>query len=663
MDHSVPSPSSNKTKLEKRKTTSSEDSSGCSRILIGLRRRRKRIQHPRTRFTRSWVKSQNFEEIPKNKTYADWLCDSSDSATMIQLSKTLTRSQSLTGSITASKSEVIDIEPPLRWIDNTEAKNSVIVALSAFYAMVMTIFALVFELSHLLAAERKRTIDTKDMLFGMYMYGISIIFLFYCYVVLLLHPRWKQTLKKFKICIKISKVSSSESSQSLDDHSYADATIYRKVTHDSPSAGSLFLRLGAVVFGLIGTVYHSFNAFLCTGNSEECQKLQVTMDVFSIVFIFTQMHFVFCNWKISITGSQTIARFGTMHLVAANLWTWIRYILIEEGVMDREIREIFSKEGNENATPKHATFSGSMTIAHHHHTRYCEGSECILGSLSEIMYTSMVEYSLIGAAVMFIVWRNIDHVKEPTVYVRRKHQIRMDCSKTTSGLFFGLAFLAGTFTSMAVYYGYTILGLTHVAAMVFGVTDIAQYIIASFGCVYALYQMRNLRYYNEYDTNGRRKVNPNPSQELLDMILLSLGMAGEMIYSVAGLVGLTGDGNWNKLSIILLAVHITRICQVGLQSSLIYIAGKLRIQGDDELREKQPGKQAITFLLIANIAMFLMNLLESEKAGVSEAVVNFYGKKSWVFLVRSFSPLTIFYRFHSSVCLAEVWKNAYSWKG
>lgn len=117
---------------------------------------------------------------------------------------------------------------------------------------------------------------------------------------------------------------------------------------------------------------------------------------------------------------------------------------------------------------------------------------------------------------------------------------------------------------------------------------------------------------------------------------------------------------------------------MALQSCLIYIAGKLRVHGDAELRRSQPGKQAITFLLLANVAMFLMNLLESEKAGVSEAVVNFYGKKSWVFLVRSFrhaasvvvssdpsvccSPLTIFYRFHSSVCLAEVWKNAYAWK-
>jgi hypothetical protein len=50
---------------------------------------------------------------------------------------------------------------------------------------------------------------------------------------------------------------------------------------------------------------------------------------------------------------------------------------------------------------------------------------------------------------------------------------------------------------MAVFYGYTIMGRNHIAAMVFGFTDIAQYLTASMGCIYALYQMRNLRYYGE----------------------------------------------------------------------------------------------------------------------------------------------------------------------
>lgn len=91
------------------------------------------------------------------------------------------------------------------------------------------------------------------------------------------------------------------------------------------------------------------------------------------------------------------------------------------------------------------------------------------------MYTAIVEYSLIGAVVMFIVWRNIDHVRQtPTAYVKRKHQIRVDCSKTTSGLFAGLAFLAATFTSMAVFYGYSLIGRNQTAAFVFSITDIIQ---------------------------------------------------------------------------------------------------------------------------------------------------------------------------------------------
>ena len=51
-------------------------------------------------------------------------------------------------------------------------------------------------------------------------------------------------------------------------------------------------------------------------------------------------------------------------------------------------------------------------------------------------------------------------------------------------------------------------------------------------------------------------------QELLDQILLTLGLVGELIYSVAGLVGLTGDTTWQPLTFLLLYVHIFRLIQV-----------------------------------------------------------------------------------------------------
>ncbi|KAL3101837.1 hypothetical protein niasHS_003246 [Heterodera schachtii] len=688
-----------------------------------------------------------------------------------------------------------------RWFDSGEAKNSVMCGLSLFYSMLVTIFALVLELSHLMVTNNsRRNLGFNDMLFGIYMYGCSILFLLYCYCALLLNPRWKRKIGKL---LRKNAESSANIVNQCNSEQFQEL---RKVSHDGPSAGSLFLRLGCVVFGVIGTVYYAFNVFLCASDGT-CPHYVIVLDIMAIAFVFVQMHFVFCNWKLAISDYQVICRFGTAHLIATNLWTWIRYILIEESLMGDEIRQVFAR---------HATFPQPITTAQSQlielsqpadgegggefvnwdapsaenaehlsganldisvggtglllgagltvkrSVRKCHGAECVLASFNEVMYTSIVEYSLIGTAVMFIVWKNIGQRQKKSEqkenktttakgYVSRKHRIRMDCSKSTTGLFFGLAFLAGTFTSMSIFSGYTIMGQNRQAMMVFGSTDIIHYIIATIGCGIALWRMRLLRYHthqqiakptdqcemiggakqmgsdhrtmddqqtqrnivvpNVYSTNGVRResdahktaigtferddgtekgadegsgecaVGPVEagkgksnegnqqfkSQELLDMILLAFGMTGEMIYSVAGLLGLTGSArteerNWEQMTLILLTVHVTRILQVGLQSCLIYIAGKLRIGNDPILRERQPGKQAITFLLLANISMFLMNLLEAEKAGVSDTVVNFYGKRNWVFLVRSFSPLTIFYRFHSSVCLAEIWKSTYSWK-
>ena len=53
-----------------------------------------------------------------------------------------------------------------------------------------------------------------------------------------------------------------------------------------------------------------------------------------------------------------------------------------------------------------------------------------LEGLTGLMYTSLVEYSLIGAAVMYIVWRNIKHKdgkkshpehKEIPIHINLKH--------------------------------------------------------------------------------------------------------------------------------------------------------------------------------------------------------------------------------------------------
>lgn len=59
----------------------------------------------------------------------------------------------------------------------------------------------------------------------------------------------------------------------------------------------------------------------------------------------------------------------------------------------------------------------------------------------------------------------------------------------------------------------------NILAMVFGVTDIAQYLIASIGCIYALWQMRNLRYYGGSACNPQRG-HMNPNQVVINFFAL-----------------------------------------------------------------------------------------------------------------------------------------------
>ncbi|VDK65979.1 unnamed protein product [Anisakis simplex] len=217
------------------------------------------------------------------------------------------------------------------------------------------------------------------------MYGVGIAFFVYCYAVLLVSPGW-QAIRKAASMIKISGLRSNNG-VSLNHVDASTPPDQCRVTHDGPSSGNLFLRLGFLIFGVIGIVYYSFSAFLCFGDPD-CGTLNGVLDLAAIVFIFAQMHFIFCNWRVTIRGSHIVSRFGTMHLVAANLWTWIRYILIEETVMSGEIREIFY--GNKNVSDqledaskldesnKLSVYSASSTQQSNEISQ-CTDEECILG--------------------------------------------------------------------------------------------------------------------------------------------------------------------------------------------------------------------------------------------------------------------------------------------
>lgn len=88
------------------------------------------------------------------------------------------------------------------------------------------------------------------------------------------------------------------------------------------------------------------------------------------------------------------------------------------------------------------------------------------------------------------------------------------------------------------------------------------------------------------------------------------------------------------------------------------IAWKRRSASEHE----KPGKELITFLIVVNIAMWTVNTLEKSRAGVRPDHLEFFGVWAWTIITHVSMPLAIFYRFHSAICLFEVWKSCYKYR-
>ena len=79
------------------------------------------------------------------------------------------------------------------------------------------------------------------------------------------------------------------------------------------------------------------------------------------------------------------------------------------------------------------------------------------------------------------------------------------------------------------------------------------------------------------------------------------------------------------------------------------------------MREK-PGRNAITFLLACNLALWIAAMFETKKYDTTDFFKGFYSHVAWIIITFLFVPLVILFRFHATVCLSQVWASAYSIK-
>ncbi|CZR14552.1 Otopetrin-2 [Caenorhabditis elegans] len=512
-----------------------------------------------------------------------------------------------------------------RWTKNPEARIFCINTLSALYALILTMIAFVIEIS---PTWRSQEMWLEYSIFGVLMYLFAILYFTYFYL-FVIYPNIINSIIYF--LHRRGRIAS------------LHRWLLEEPVFNGEGAGTMYLRIGTLFFGSMGAVLYITEILLCFFDTQR-NGIYVTKYTLAVAFIYMQMHFIFSNSKVLLKSSNAIAKFGLMHSVAVNLWTWLSICLIKSDMKHSKKEMKHAEDGLKNQTATNVLAQWSYNLTTNSFGAHDKQLRTIvkMGSSANLLLTCLVEFSLIAAVICFIIWKN-DHPNPGNSEKKPKKQsVRFDCNGTSVGLFTAIFIHIISVVVIGLHGIYMKDHNEKVADQLIGYTDVLMFVILLFACLLALFQMRKLQYTSH--VHG----------EVIDDILLIVGLAGECVYSCAAIDLYVNEKLMDRpVPYITMIAFSLRITEVIVQTLFILIAARMR---SSPLSNKQPGKQVITFLLICNINLFIYHTFET-----TESSFGFPAKVSEVYTVMLTiaSPIVVFYRFHSSACLAEIWKNTY----
>lgn len=420
-----------------------------------------------------------------------------------------------------------------------------------------------------------------------------------------------------------------------------------------------------------------------------------------MVLCIVQMQFIFLNptKDFELKRNKVVVRFGLMHMLATNLCEWL-YVLVEE--TRHEI-----SHNIENATGKYLDIhvriptnyvlatSHSIVFLFNSYIKYfllcgvlgvnvahfemhpenvlnetidrvkrATASEIeggchrtnIMGTLvqnaSPFLFPCTIEYSLICAVILFEMWKQCISVGQPKRSRDRKistttqnaHHFSVDCSRAHKGMLAGILVIVLTIISLIMFYVLNIPLYQTLATLEVTVCEMILYVVTALAVLGAFIRVRDLKFSQSFGDLP------------LDCTLLLLAQSGVYIYSMFSMIGCyfsIDDGGVYGL-----IAEIFSIVQTSMQTLFILNTWWRRCRSARENRIK-PGREICTFLLVANMSIWSINALVKNRAMFRRTHLQFFGEWSWTIITHVSMPLAIFYRFHSTICLFEIWKTTY----
>lgn len=481
--------------------------------------------------------------------------------------------------------------------------------------------------------------------------------------------------------------------------------------------GALVFGVGTLVFNGLEIAMH-----ITSGTGDCSGQMAFAHPILQAIFTFLQMHFMFVNSEVVVEKFGTLARFGLIHLMATNLSVWFRIIIWDSahdwihfaraylartargfggsndplalklqgfpgledlgynGYIDLEQATESNKDGSIGLRDSGVLFYGDpygstatpcnnsslFPIAVSHVQRVERLYQCYNNNTLGQMWTQtmpyllpfVVEYSLIASVVTYIMWTKVGGDKSKskptkrlpvmngTLDVKRTSPWRTDCRSVSKGLFLGLLCLVGGVVVLIIFF--VMKDTNEFRDRMFWMACGTQLIV-----LFLSVSMSIIGFFQISKLSLRKNLTDNP----MDSLLSSVTIFGVYLIGIFGMI-VGGFRIGEPRHMTLFVMNTLLIIQATMQCMLVAEA-RQRFCQDRQQQTFKPGRQVITFLLFANITLWMLDTLMAHHWLSHEMQFSYYGFLTWGVISRVGLPLMIFFRFHQAVILIGIWKKTY----
>jgi len=142
------------------------------------------------------------------------------------------------------------------------------------------------------------------------------------------------------------------------------------------------------------------------------------------------------------------------------------------------------------------------------------------------------------------------------------------------------------------------------------------------------------------------------------LIKFLLDLLGVYLYGLYSIIAIVSDNRTVKIESLFLTIHIMSIVECTCQTFLLINAAKMYTTRPS-MKQKKPGRSFIVLLILIDVCIWLIETLCVKKFDRNTTQLLYYDVVFWSIVSSISSPLAIFYRFHASVCLSDIWKTLY----